>query len=168
PSAEASFRNLVLNQRISVSNMFISPSIWEANGSAVDAEALAANKVEIYAGLDLSSVSDLTALVLIGNVAGKWHLLPTFWLPAKGMVEKAGSDHVPYDKWARDGLLQTSPGRTVSYEYVADYLHSAFARYNIRKLAFDAWNFAHLKPWLLKAGFTEEFITERFVEMRQG
>src|SRR5262249_31942857 len=65
PSAEASFRNLVLNQRISVSNMFISPSIWEANGSAVDAEALAANKVEIYAGLDLSSVSDLTALVLI-------------------------------------------------------------------------------------------------------
>src|SRR5262249_30647630 len=41
PSAEASFRNLVLNQRVATSNLFIPPSVWKACGGPVDVEALA-------------------------------------------------------------------------------------------------------------------------------
>jgi phage terminase large subunit-like protein len=167
PAAEASFRQLVLNQRVTVANVFITPSVWSACSDAVDLDALAGG-VEMYAGLDLSAVNDLTALVLIGKVNKKWHVVPTFWLPAEGLREKSIADRTPYDMWARQGFLKTTPGRTVSYERVAEYLHSVFEHYNIRKLAFDAWGFAHLKPWLLKAGFSESFITERFVEFRQG
>jgi phage terminase large subunit-like protein len=167
PSAEASFRNLVLNQRVATSNLFIPPSIWKACGGPVDVKALACG-VECYAGLDLSAVSDLTALVVIGKIERKWHVVPTFWLPAEGLVEKARADRVPYDLWARQGFLKTVPGRSISYEYVAEYLRSVFDQYNVRKLAFDAWGFVHLKPWLLKAGFTEQFIAEHFVEFRQG
>ena len=36
------------------------------------------------------------------------------------------------------------------------------------KVAFDRWNFKHLKPWLLNAGLSEAFITETFVEFGQG
>jgi len=59
PSAESSFRNHVLNQRVATSNAFIAPSVWTACNGAVDSEALA-NGIEIYAGLDLSAVADLT------------------------------------------------------------------------------------------------------------
>jgi len=64
--------------------------------------------------------------------------------------------------------LQTTPGRTVAYEFVADHLRGLFRHYNIIKIGFDRWNMRHLQPWLLKAGFTEQFVKEHFVEFGQG
>ncbi len=120
------------------------------------------------AGLDLSAVDDLTALVLIGRRDNKWHVHCRFWLPGDDLAEKARADHAPYDMWHQQGHLHVSPGRTVSYEWVAHELRTLFRTHNISKLAFDRWNFKHLKPWLLKAGFTEQLIKDKFVEFGQG
>ena len=117
---------------------------------------------------DLSSTSDLTALVLIGRRDGVWHVQPTFWLPAEGLAEKAVADRTPWDLWARQGYLQATPGKVVSYEHVAQCLRGLFDRYNIRKIGFDCWNMKHFRPWLLQAGFTEQMITDCFVEFGQG
>ena len=68
----------------------------------------------------------------------------------------------------QQGYLETTPGKTVSYEFVAQYLAQLFARYDIKKLAFDMWNFRHLKPWLQEAGFSDDTIKERFLEFGQG
>jgi phage terminase large subunit-like protein len=157
---------LVLNQRVEVSNPFVSLTAWKDCGAAVDHEAL--KRVPIYAGLDLSSVSDLTALVLIGKIERTWHVEPTFWLPAEGLYDKAKRDRIPYDLWHSEGFLQTTPGASVSYEYVAQFLFKVFAEYNIAKLAFDRWGMQHLKPWLLKAGFSEQLIEAKFVAFGQG
>jgi phage terminase large subunit-like protein len=52
---------------------------------------------------------------------------------------------------------------------VAEYLwREVFAKHRVVKLAFDRWNFRHLKPWLLQAGFSENAIKEKFVEFGQG
>ena len=82
--------------------------------------------------------------------------------------DKAVAERIPYDLWHGQGHLHLSPGKTVSYEFVANYLRQVFRRYNVKKLAFDRWNFRHLVPWLLKAGFSEQLIKERFVEFGQG
>ncbi|ARP86287.1 terminase [Bordetella genomosp. 9] len=160
PSREAAYRNLILNQRVEASNPFISRTVWEENGE--EPESLEGKAV--YGGLDLSSVSDLTALVLVSD-DGDVH--PTFWLPGEGLAEKARNDRVPYDVWADDELLQTTPGRAIEYEYIAHYLREVFDRYDIRALAFDRYNMRFLKPWLERAGFTEEEL-EKFVEFGQG
>jgi phage terminase large subunit-like protein len=47
-------------------------------------------------------------------------------------------------------------------------LRGVFDNYKIRKVAFDRWNMKHLKPWLVQAGFSEQEITEKFVEFGQG
>jgi phage terminase large subunit-like protein len=164
PAREAEYRNLILNQRVEVSNPFVSQTVWKACGSPVGS----LDGIPVYGGLDLSAVNDLTALVLIGWRAGKWHVEPTFWLPSEGLAEKAMAEHVPYDLWHAQGHLQLSPGKTVSYEFVAHYLRRMFQHYNVQKLAFDRWNFRHLRPWLLRAGFSEQLVTERFVEFGQG
>jgi phage terminase large subunit-like protein len=75
---------------------------------------------------------------------------------------------VPYDVWHDKGYLQTTPGTTVTYEYVAKHLRDLFSRYNIRKIAFDRWNIQHLKPWLERAGFSVNVIEDKFVEWGQG
>lgn len=160
PSREASYRNLILNQRVEARNPFIARAIWQENG----AEPESIEGESVYAGLDLSSVSDLTALVLVSE-SGDVH--PTFWLPGEGLAEKARNDRVPYDVWADAGLLQTTPGRAIEYEYIAEHLRGVFDRCNVVALAFDRYNMRFLKPWLERVGFTEEEL-ERFVEFGQG
>jgi phage terminase large subunit-like protein len=164
PARQAEFENLVLNRRVEASNPFVSRPAWAACGG----EVADLHNVPIYAGLDLSSVSDLTALVLMGRINNVWHVKPTFWLPEEGLAEKARRDHVPYDVWHEQGYLETTPGASVSYEYVAVHLRKLFGEYHIDKLAFDRWNFKHLKPWLLKAGFQEYEVERNFVEFGQG
>lgn len=151
PSREAEYRNLILNQRVEMYAPFISRAVWQECGGPVADEF----DGPVYGGLDLSSVNDLTAKVYVSPIDGIWHVKPTFWLPGEGLSEKSRSDRVPYDQWRRDGYLRTTPGRTVEYEFVALNLYADFQRMDIRKIAFDRWNWRHLKPWLLKAGFEE-------------
>lgn len=160
PSREAAFRNLILNQRVEARNPFVTRSVWQENG----ADPSEIDGADVYGGLDLSSVNDLTALVL-STAEGDVH--PTFWLPGEGLSEKARSDRVPYDLWAEQGFLQTTPGRAIEYEFVAEHLRGVFDRCTVRALAFDRWGMRHLRPWLVKAGFTEEEL-ERFIDFGQG
>jgi len=164
PSAENSYRWLFLNQRIEASSPFISRAVWQACG----AEVLPIHDVPVYAGLDLSATNDLTALVLIGNVGGVWQVHPFFWLPEDGLREKARADRTPYDLWHQQNFILAAPGKSVDYEYVANFLRGLADRYDIRKIAFDRWGFRHLEPWLLKAGFSEDEIAERFDQFGQG
>jgi phage terminase large subunit-like protein len=153
PSRESEFRNLILNQRVEMNAPFVSRAVWRDCGGPVvdDFEGL-----PVYGGLDLSEVSDLTALVLVAPVESVWSVQPTFWLPGHNIADKARADRVPYDVWARDGWLQTTPGKTVDYAFVADHLASVCSRYDVRKIAFDRWNWRHLKPWLARSGFAED------------
>jgi phage terminase large subunit-like protein len=153
PSREAEYRNLVLNQRIETSNPFITRTVWQSCGALPKDNF---KGLPVYGGLDLSEVRDLTACVLVAPVEGVWHVQPTFWLPGNGLRERARTDRVPYDLWAGQGYLNAIDGASsVEYEYVAAYLRDVFDTMDVRKFAFDRWNFRHLKPWLLKAGFTE-------------
>lgn len=165
PSRESEYRNLILNQRVEANSPFVSRSLWQSCAGKVEEFD---SSVAVYGGLDLSAVNDLTALVLIGRIEGAWHVKPYFWLPADGLAEKARKDRVPYDVWKKDGHLLAAPGKSVDYEYVAEFVKGLFDRLDLRKIAFDRWGMKHLRPWLLKAGFTEEEIEARFEEFGQG
>jgi phage terminase large subunit-like protein len=165
PSREADFRNLVLNQRIEANNPFITKSLWDSCAALPSTDW---GRAPVYGGLDLSAVNDLTALILISFLELKWQVRSTFWLPEANIRERSRLDHTPYDVWSREGWLQLTPGKSIEYEYVAHYLREQFDIFNIKKIAFDRWNFKNLKPWLLKAGFTEAQVIEHFVEFGQG
>src|SRR5262249_45264653 len=48
PAREAEYRNLILNQRVEPSNMFVSPAVWKACGEPAGSLA----GLTIYGGLD--------------------------------------------------------------------------------------------------------------------
>ena len=164
PSKENEFRNLILNQRIEASAPFIALADWKK--CSEPAQDLRGRQV--YIGLDLSEANDLTAMVMIGRIDGKWHVQPYFWLPEHDLVGRAQRDRVPYDLWHKDGLLFTTPGRSIGYDYVARHLRQVFDEHRVGKLGFDRWNMKHLKPWLKEAKFSDMEIEERFVEFGQG
>jgi phage terminase large subunit-like protein len=164
PSREAEYRNLILNQRVEVSSPFITRTVWETCGDAPKP----LDGLPVYAGLDLSEVRDLTAFVAVGVEGETLHTHPTFWLPGDGLAEKARADRVPYDLWRDQGFLETSPGPTVDYQWVAEWLAGFISEHDVRKIAFDRWNFRHLRPWLAKAGMSDETIDAVFEPMGQG
>lgn len=159
PANEPSFRNLNLNQRVEMAAAFVAKSVWDANGD--DPGPLTGR---VWAGLDLSSVHDLTALILVTESGG---VHSSFWLPQVGLGEKAQKDRVPWDVWARQGILNTTPGKAIEYEYIAAFLRGVFDRCDIQAVGFDRYNLRFLLPWLVKAGFSEQEL-EKFIEFGQG
>lgn len=152
PSAEAAFRNLHLNQRISAAANFIPPEVWKANGDDPDYE-LFGSEAEVHGGIDLSGKNDLTALILnCKDEEGVAHILSYFWAPKEGLKERAERDRVPYDVWAREGYLLTSPGRTIDYEFVAQEVAELHADFGIKGLRFDRWRIDDFASALQKVG----------------
>lgn len=164
PSFENTFRNLNLNQRVETSTPFVSKAVWQDNGATPLGELKGA---EVYGGLDLSSVSDLTALVLTAKFGEAWDVFPTFWLPGDGLIEKSKADRVPYDIWHKEEKLLTTPGRAIEYEFIAEHLRGVFDSCDVKAIAFDRYNMKFLRPWLEKVGFSESEL-EKFVEFGQG
>lgn len=165
-SRQSEYENLVLNRRVEAKSPFISRPLWQSCGEAEVTEF--DEDLPIYAGLDLSSVNDLTAFVPIAKADGVWSIRPTFWLPREGLEDKSRKDRVPYDIWHAEGFLEAAPGKSVDYEFVAVFLWEFCQAHNVKKIAFDRWGFKHLKPWLIEAGFTEPVIEDLFVEFGQG
>ncbi len=153
PSRESNFRNLILNQRISQTSPFIPRAIWLACGGDPLPEAFEANPV--YAGLDLSARQDLTALVLAArDVDGFWHVRPYFWAPASGLIDRARRDRAPYDLWESQGFLETTPGASIDYGFVAERLAEIAADCDLRGVAYDRWRIDVMRKELDERGLS--------------
>lgn len=160
PANEPAYRNLVLNMRVEADSPFVSRSVWTANGQPPGDKP----QGKVWGGLDLSSVSDLTAFVVVDEKGG---VFPVFWLPKEGLREKAKQEKVPYDLWEREGKLLTTPGKAIEYEFVARFLRVFFNENDVQKVGFDRALMNFLKPWLVKEGFSEDEL-EKFVPFGQG
>ena len=166
PSREAEFRNLILNQRVEAVQQFVQPAQWKACGTPVGDITQCK---EVYGGLDLSEASDLTALVLIGKIDGVWNARAWFWLPGENIFERSRGDRVPYDRWAREGYLETVPGGAITYDVIAPRICEILEQHKgLQKMAFDRWNFIQFKPWLTHHGWTELRIEAKWVPFGQG
>jgi len=150
PSFEARFRNLRLNQRISVDTGFVSPTVWAANAESPLQEAFEAGPV--YVGLDLSARHDLTALVYAALYKSEWHVRAEFFAPKEGAEDRARRDRAPYVEWSKSGLLTLCPGHSVDYEMVARRLAEICDDYPVVGIAFDRWRIDVLRKELERLG----------------
>ena len=148
PSMENSARNLLLNQRVSTVSPFISPDVWKSCAGQV----LPFGDAPVWCGLDLSMRTDLTALVIVGKVAGVWQVVPHFWTPEQGLADRARRDRAPYDVWHRQGYLHSTPGATVDYGFVAADMAAILSGLNVQAVAYDRWRIDLLRLELDKIG----------------
>lgn len=148
PSFEPAFRLLNLNQRVAAEGRFINPSEWAANAEPFDVLELEGEAC--FGGLDLSSTRDLTALALWFPDKGK--LLVWHWVPRDTIGERVERDRVPYDRWAEDGWIETTPGRATDRVAIARQLADIRGRYDVQGIAFDRWRFEDLGKLLSDEG----------------
>ena len=166
PADENQFRQLRLNQWVKQSVRWMPMDKWDECGGVVDPYALEGRAC--YAGLDLSSTSDLTALVLVFPPTSEdepYIALPFFWLPEETLSLRVRRDHVPYDQWAKRGFIQTTEGNVVHYGFIERFICELGERYNIREIAHDRWNATMMVQTLEDDGFTMVPFGQGFKDM---
>ncbi len=144
PGSENSFRRLYLNQWTEQATRWLPMPLWNACAAAVDADALRGRVC--YAGLDLASTKDITALVLVfPDEDGGYDVLPYFWIPRESMAERVKRDRVPYDEWVKDGgPVFATEGNACDYDAVREKIRDLAETYEIREIAYDRWGATQL------------------------
>jgi phage terminase large subunit-like protein len=134
PSRMPEYRNLVLNQRVNMHSPLIGKDEWlKCRGSVrfTDGEP-------VYLALDLSSVDDLTALVMLSAEDGD-RVLPFIWKPTEVLEPHGTRDTFDYRQRAKEGDLLTIAGRTIDPDVIAKKVAELHKRYRILGLAYDRW-----------------------------
>lgn len=121
-----------------------------------------------YAGLDLSSNIDITALVLVFPPLQKdepvW-VLPTFWVPEDRIWERSKKDRVPYETWLQQGFLKKTPGNVIDYDFIIHDLKAHADAYQVAEVAFDRWGATQLSQNLTDEGFVMVEFGQGFASM---
>lgn len=152
PSEEPKFRNLYLNQRVAPTASLIARAEWmacEGKPEFQDGEA-------VYLALDLSSVNDLTALMM-ASADDPTRVKPFFWKPEKMLHEHSkrdfGSGNRRFAEWVEAGWLLTTPGRSIDPQVIATLIAELCQRYQVKGFAYDRWRIADLRREFDRIGF---------------
>ena len=155
PADEITFKWLRCNMWVSSTVAWIPDAIYMRGNEPIDMDALAGR--DCYAGLDLSSTGDITALVLIfppRDEEEKYVLLPYFWIPEETNPRRVKANSVPYDIWEKQGYIMSTEGNVIHYDFIEKFIMDLSEKYHILEIAVDRWNATQMIQNLEGEGFT--------------
>lgn len=152
PSYENTFKRLHLNCWTEQETRWISLDKWEACNQELDLEAL--KDKPCYGGLDLSSVEDLSALVLAFPLEDNMiAAICRFWIPEETALRRQRKG-IPYFDWAQQGWITKTPGDVIDFDFIRKDINALMEQYEIRELAVDRmFNSAQISTQLTGDGF---------------
>lgn len=155
PAEENVFKQLRLNMWTSSSVAWIPEHVYAKGNDPIQYESLKGRSC--YAGLDLSSTSDITAFVLVFPPRFEeenYIVLPYFWLPEDTLELRCRRDHVLYDVLERHGYIKTTEGNVVHYGFIEKFIEDLSEIYHIKEIAYDRWNATQMVQNLEGMGLT--------------
>jgi phage terminase large subunit-like protein len=105
-----------------------------------------------YGGLDLASTNDLAPFDLIFPDDDN-ALLCFCWVPKEGIRIRSKRDRVPYELWARQGLIIPTEGNEIDYDIIRRDIKVLGEKYDIQEVGYDKWNATQLVAQLTTDGF---------------
>jgi phage terminase large subunit-like protein len=173
PAKELSFRRYRLNQWTQVSAGLFSMDKWDAcDGHPLDLDDFVGR--ECFLGLDLASVTDIAAGVLVAKgrkqpdgsiLPGGYDVLPRFWVPAENAQERSLRDRVPYGQWIAEDRITATEGNRIDYDVIRRDINELGEQVHIREISIDAWNSTQLQAQLDGDGFEIVQFGQRFKSM---
>ncbi|MCA1857444.1 terminase large subunit [Massilia oculi] len=155
PSKESLVRRLNFCQWTDAESPWISHEIWKAAKLDYDVEELRGRRA--IAALDLSSTTDLTALVFLVEpveTGEPWKLAAFPYLPDADLQRRSDQDRVPYVQWKAEGLLDTTPGRAISKRIILQKLSAMCDFFEIIGCAYDRWRIEDLQQMAADDGIS--------------
>lgn len=166
PSAAPAFKQKRLNLWVNTLAPWLSAEGWQRGQSTWTAEDMRGQPC--YAGLDLSSKIDLTALVLLfppTDARPSWRVISRGLTPEDTLDERAARDHAPYRQWVGPGWLRTNPGNRIDQNIVRAMVLEAAQEFAIQGIAIDPYNAGNLINELLADGFDVVEVPQKMMQM---
>lgn len=133
---EVGTRTKNFNQWLSSSDIWISNDIILNNTDEVNITKLTGTTC--YMGVDLASVSDLTALSVMIPYDGKLYFKQYYYLPYSALSDNVNSEI--YKEWKRLGYLTITDGNVTDYDYILKDILKINSTLYIDKIAYDQYN----------------------------
>lgn len=108
-------------------------------------------------GVDLSETTDLCAAKLLVMRPGDntKYVIQKYWIPEARVEAGSKEDKQNYLEWARQGLLEISPGNENDFRLITQWFVRLVKEFNIRpfKIGIDRWQAHYLIKELEETGF---------------
>lgn len=111
-------------------------------------------KYGAYAGLDLSTTTDLSAYAILSepDELGERYLKIWLFCPKDTIEKRSKEDRVPYQYWADQGYIIATPGNVIDYFVIADIIKSTYNEHKVIRLEYDRYNATQLIQELQESG----------------
>lgn len=160
PVLLGSFQRLHLGIRTKQVTRYLKLEDWDENAGLVDETRLKGRRA--FGGLDLASVSDITALCwLVPDEDGGYEAVWRFWAPEAKLDDLNERTADAAGTWVKAGFLKLTPGNVTDYDFVESQIRRDLKYFDVQEIGFDPWNSSHLVTSLQNEGAP-------MVEVRQG
>ncbi len=150
PARENRFRRLYLCQWVQQAERWIPMEQWRA----CDEPLRDLEDRPCWAAIDLSSTTDLTAVVYVfPDTDGSYDVMADFFTPEEGLARRGEIDRAPYKEWADQGWLTPTPGQVVDYDTVCRKIDERRDDFAIEDVGYDPWNAGQVVRKLEEVGF---------------
>mgnify|MGYP001016998792 FL=1 len=166
PSKIPNFKTKHLNMWVDAPQIWIPNEIWKRN-KVDEIPLLSFEAFGSYAGLDLSTTTDLTAFVVVSepDEDDVRYIKPFFFCPKDTIERRSKEDQVPYRYWNDAGFLIATPGEVVDYAIVEDTILQNFPILNIIRLEVDRYNATSVVTNLMEQGAEVAYFNQSIANM---
>lgn len=146
----------------SSSSIWLKDQLLIDSSSEFDLSDLAKQGLTAYCGLDLASVSDLTAFSVMvpsfkhvegtyADTIDKLYFKSWAFIPEVQLKESPNKEL--YKKWVREGHVIVTPGNVTDYDYVLSKMVEVSKQIPIIKVAYDTYNATQFTIMATQQGF---------------
>jgi phage terminase large subunit-like protein len=142
PSYLNTYKRLHLNIWTDSLTAWIGQKEWSECEGKIDYDKLKGKKC--WAGLDLASTRDVSALVLLFKEDEKFIVVPYFFVPKDNAKKRSEKDKVDYVTWINQGHMIGTEGDVADYNFIKHKIMELATTYNIQSICYDRWNASQL------------------------
>lgn len=158
PRKQNAVRRYRLNEWTRAETRFIDLARWDAGaGGLMPAEIERGADARVcYAGLDLSTTTDISAFVCVfppEEEDGPYDVVSRFWIPDEGLEDRERRSRVPYRQWIDEGWITATEGEVIDYGFIREEIIALGNSFQIAQIAFDPYNAVATISELMESGF---------------
>lgn len=157
PQKQASFKTKHLNIWTDAEKIWIPSEVWNKNAAKLHfqnsylIEDFA--KYPCYAGIDLSSSLDFTALSLLFDLKdGRYMNFWRYYIPEDSQEKRAVKDNLNFRLWADQGFINITEGNVVDYSFMRKDIANLAEQVKFEQISYDPYNSSQLVIDLLSDG----------------
>ena len=139
-SLENGIRTKTLNEWRQSENVWLPYDLLKSNMQHMTVEEMSnlPNVSYAYIGVDLSAVSDLTALSLMVESEGKFYFKSWAFVPEDCLL--SGQNAMRYRDWQKMGYIDVTDGNVQDYDYILSKIREIDSVIPIAGVYYDQWN----------------------------